>query len=142
MILYLCETKMEIKVVHHPESKMPCTILQIIGSLDTNTSQQLETAARDVYDQGFRYVILDLHETSYISSAGLRAIHSVYNLFRTGDAAETDPTVQKGLRAGTYKSAHLKLVGPSASTRNVLTIAGYDMFLAIYPDLKSALNSF
>jgi len=132
---------MEIKTVHHPEGKTPYAVLQIIGSLDANTHQQLETAVREVYDQGIRYAILDLSETPYIGSAGLRAIHFAYNLLRSGDAAETDPTVQKGIRAGTYKSAHLKLANPTASTRNVLTIAGYDMFLDIYPDLKSALNS-
>ena len=50
--------------------------------------------------------------------------------------------MKQGLRDGTFKSPHLKLVNPTRHVREVLSMAGLDMFLEIYPNLKDALASF
>jgi len=104
--------------------------------------QELENWVRQAYAEGVRYVLFDLTNIRYITSAGLRAIHSAFNLLREGDSAETDSVVQKGMRGGVFKSTHLKLVNPSRPVLEVLTIAGYDMFMEIHPDVNTAIKSF
>ncbi len=118
------------------------TVLHLKGDLDMKTYQELENRVRQAHSEGVRYVALDLTNVRYITSAGLRAIHTAFNLLREGDSAESDSVAQKGMRGGVFKSAHLKLVNPSRPVRDVLTIAGYDMFMEIHPDVDTAIKSF
>jgi anti-sigma B factor antagonist len=133
---------MEITTSSRTDAKVPVTVLHLKGDLDMKTHQDLENQVRQAHSEGVKYVLLDLTNLRYLTSAGLRAIHSAFNLLREGDSAESDPVVQKGMRGGAFKSAHLKLVNPSKSVREVLTIAGYDMFMEIHPDVDTAIRSF
>jgi anti-anti-sigma factor len=133
---------MEITTSSRTDGKVPVTVLHLKGDLDMKTHQDLENQVRQAYAEGVRYVLLDLTNLRYLTSAGLRAIHSAFNLLREGDSTESDAVVQKGMRGGVFKSAHLKLVNPSKSVREVLTIAGYDMFMEIHPDVDIAMRSF
>jgi len=48
----------------------------------------------------------------------------------------------QGLRDGTFKSPHLKLLSPSPQVLEVLKIAGVDMFLEVHRELQEAVASF
>ena len=50
--------------------------------------------------------------------------------------------MSKGLRDGTFKSPHLKLVAPNPTVHEVLKVSGFDMYLEIHRNLKEALASF
>jgi hypothetical protein len=50
--------------------------------------------------------------------------------------------VSERLRAGTYKSPHLKLLKPSKQVLRTLKMAGSDMYLKIYPKPETTLASF
>jgi hypothetical protein len=84
---------------------------------------------------------LDLSHVPYISSAGLRAIHSIYLMLRDADPADSAQAV-KGIAHGTYKSPHLKLISPTKNGAKALGVAGYDMFLEVYDNLPAALASY
>jgi anti-anti-sigma factor len=133
---------MEITVTSRTDRNVPVKIIHLKGDLDLKSHQDLENRAREEFSTGTRYAILDLTEVRYISSAGLRAIHSIFDFLRQGDSSEVDDLVHKGMRSGLYKSKHLKLVGPSKNVQQVITMAGYDMFMEIHPDIESALRSF
>ena len=128
--------------VSRSDGKVPVKIFHLKGDLDMKSHQDLENRARDEFADGTRHAILDLTEVRYISSAGLRAIHSIFNFLREGDSSEVDALVHKGMRNGAYKSKHLKLANPSKSVLQVITMAGYDMFMDIHPDVESAVRSF
>jgi anti-anti-sigma regulatory factor len=85
--------------------------------------------------------LIDLAETSYISSAGLRALTQIYNLLRD-KSGEGQESVGPGLRDGTYRSQHLKLLDPTPQVQRVLAAAGYDMFLESHTDHRQAVDSF
>jgi anti-anti-sigma factor len=133
---------MEITISSRTEGNVPVKVFHLKGDLDMKSHQDLENRARDEFAEGTRYAILDLTEVRYISSAGLRAIHSIFNFLREGDSTEVDALVHKGMRNGDYKSKHLKLVSPSKNVLQVITMAGYDMFMDIHPNVESALRSF
>jgi hypothetical protein len=61
---------------------------------------------------------------------------------RSDSATEGDETIRKGVRDGTFKSPHLKLVNPNEGVARVLGMSGYDMFLEIHKDLEDAVRSF
>lgn len=124
--------------VSQENGRVPVTRFLVSGPF--NADEPVTTMAREAYDQGTRNILIDLSEVPYMSSAGLRALHSVYMLLR--DETETQSGVNKGLRDGSYHSPHLKILKPSKLVQEVLKTSGYDMFIEIHEDLPSALASF
>ncbi|MCL4803110.1 MAG: STAS domain-containing protein, partial [Anaerolineae bacterium] len=120
-------------------SGKPVTILQVRGDLTAN--EPLEGEARKAFAGGARDMVLDLSHTPYISSAGLRAIHTIYMLLRSADPVDESSAV-RDIARGTYKSPHLKLVKPSKNGLKALTTAGYDIFLELHNSLPEAVASF
>lgn len=118
---------------------VPVTVLRLKG--DLVAEEVLTSRARDAFAEGARHFVLDLSEVPYISSAGLRAIHTVYMMLRDADAADAAAAV-RGIAKGSYKSPHLKLVRPSKNAMKALTTTGYDMFLEIHDDARTAIQSF
>ena len=132
---------MEIKVDQH-QGRVPVTVFHVDGNVDSNTYKDLETQARQAIESGAQYLLFDLKNVPFMSSAGLHAIHDIFVALRSKypDASEQD--MRTGISAGTYKSPHLKLCRPSANVRKVLEMGGFDMYLDIQPDVDSAVDSF
>jgi len=124
------------------QGRVPVTILHLKGDLDGNTYEQLQKKADDVFQAGTRYLILDLSQVPFISSAGIRGLHYVFNLLRTDSVSESDQAISKGLRDGTFKSPHLKLLSPNQNVGNLLKVTGYDMFLEVHYNSNEAVKSF
>ena len=117
----------------------PVTILQLKG--DLVAEEPLGTRVNAAFADGARHIVLDLGDVPYISSAGLRAIHSAYMLLRSADPADAAAATQ-GIATGAYKSPHLKLVRPSKNAMRALSTTGYDMFLEIHDTVSNAVRSF
>jgi anti-anti-sigma factor len=133
---------MEITVSQKTHRNIEITIFHLKGDLDLQTNEALVQEVKRAHDSGARYAVLDLTGVRYISSAGLRAIHAIFNLLREGDTGETDSVVKQGVRSGVYKSKHLKLANPSRNVQQAIAMAGYDMFMEIHPSVDSAVQSF
>jgi len=129
-------------VVSHEQGHVPVTVFYIRGEIDIRTSEQLEAQAREAYEDGMRNLLLDLSGVPYISSAGLRALHHIFVLLRADSLGESEAATYRGLRDGTFKSPHLKLLNPRPDVLEALRTAGYDMYLEIHRHLKDALASF
>lgn len=128
--------------VSHVQGRVPVTVFRIKGEIDVNSYEQLQAQAQAAVQAGARDVLLDLTEVPYISSSGLRAIHHIFTLVRTDSPAESDPALSKGLRDGTWKSPHFKLLNPQPSVLEILKTTGFDMYLEIHRDLNDAVASF
>jgi len=129
---------MEIKT-SQDKGKVPVTVFKLKGNLTSEV--ELQEQAKAAYQAGTRHILLDLSDVPYTSSAGLRALHYMFSLFRT-TSDETDQQMRSGITAGTYISPHLKLYKPNTHVTEVLKTAGYDMFLQIHTDYKKAIASF
>ncbi|GAB4411144.1 MAG: hypothetical protein Fur0044_05070 [Anaerolineae bacterium] len=129
--------------VSKQQGRVPVTVLHLQGDvIDANSYGQLEAQVQAVYEAGARNVLLDLTKVKYISSAGLRALHSIFLLLRGDTLAESDQVMKKGLMDGTFKSPHLKLLNPSPTVMETLRTMGFDMFLEVHRNLKDAVASF
>ena len=135
------EHAMEIEVSQQ-QGRVPVTVFRIKGAIISDA--ELSAKAKEAVGDGTRDLLLDLSEVPYMSSQGLRALHWIYTLLRTDAPGESDQAVKTGIAAGTFKSPHLKLLGPTDKTLEVLKITGYDMFLEIFPKDKfnQAIASF
>ena len=133
---------MQIKTEVRTDGPVPVTVISIQGELDTMTFGDLERKGEEVYKAGARRIVLDLSEVRHISSAGLRAIHTIYNLLRSNYPAESDEILRKKVAEKKFKSTLLKLVSPNESILQILQTSGYNAFLEVHKDLNTAIQSF
>ena len=117
---------------------VPVTILHLSGHLHGATEQELLGYARQAHEKGAKHLLLDMSGLEVLSSAGLRAIHSVFNLF----TPQSDKDVIREHHEEPYKSPYMKLVCPNPEIYYVLNIAGFLQSLLIYNDMDEALKSF
>ncbi len=130
---------MEITITQAASPKA-VTVMHLHGNVDSTTFEQFQNAAADLIAQGARDVVIDLTQTPYMSSAGLRALNVIYNSLRDENATRSD--INAGVAKGAYKSPHLKLAAPSKRVLETLKMSGFDMFLEIHPNVASAVASF
>jgi hypothetical protein len=126
--------------VSQAQGRVPVTIFHITGAVTTN--QELEARAQAAHEGGARNILIDLAEVPYMATAGLRALHAIYTLLRANTPEESDAATKAGIAAGTFASPHLKLLNPNPYVKEVLKVAGYDMFLEIHSDVNQAVASF
>lgn len=134
---------MEIKVSTE-QGRVPVTIVHVDGNIDSSSYEQFQSTAKKLIDEGARYLLIDLSHAPFVSSAGLRALHVLFNELRSRnpDANLNDEQIKSGIRAGTYKSPHLKLLNLSPETRTAFETSGFDMYIETYTDRQEAINSF
>jgi anti-sigma B factor antagonist len=129
-------------IIEQQNDGVPVTIFRIEGAITAASYRVLQQQAEDAYAAGARDLLLDLSAVPFMDSAGLRALHQIYMLLRSSRTEEGDHSVRKGIAAGTYSSSHLKLLNPNRDVLQVLSLAGFDMFLEVYSNSKKALASF
>jgi anti-anti-sigma factor len=118
--------------------------MHVDGNIDSSTYEAFQKKAEESIKAGSRHILVDLSHVKFVSSAGLRALHNLFNELRAldPDSNLTDEEVKRGISTGTYKSPHLKLLNISPESRTAFEMAGFDMFIETFTDLKAALDSF
>lgn len=132
--------------VSQAQGNGPVSILKLDGQLDGQNYQELINKAQELYSVGARDFLLDLSDLTYISSAGLVALHSVALLARGEEMPDTEGgwsayrSLGRSAEAGMQK--HVKLLNPRAEVMSVLDMVGFGNVFEIYTDLDQAINSF
>jgi anti-anti-sigma factor len=107
---------------------VPVTVFHLRGWLDAQSEEQLLEAARTSYDNGSRYLLIDMSDLDTLTSAGMRALQKVYQIFTP--------------KEDRFKVAHLKLCNAPPQIYNVLGITGFLQNIPMYESVDSALQSF
>jgi len=122
----------------HIQGEIPVMVLHLSGHLHGNTEPELLDRVRQAYEDGFKYLLLDLSGVDVLTSAGLRAIHNIFNLL----TPERDVDIIRQHGDEPYKSPYFKLVCPNPDVYYVLNIAGFLQNILIYNDMDEAVGSF
>jgi anti-anti-sigma factor len=124
--------------------RVPVTVMHVDGNIDAQTYEQFEAKAEELINDGARYLLIDLSHSPFVSSAGLRALHKIFNDLRARDTENpvSEADVRRGISAGTYKSPHLKLLNLSKETRTAFELSGFDMFIDTFNNKEDAIASF
>jgi hypothetical protein len=117
---------------------IPVTVLHLSGHLHGDTEHELLDYARQSYEDGSKHLLLDLSGLEILTSAGLRAIQNIFNMYTP--KSDVDVIHQHGEEP--YKSPYFKLVCPNPQIYYVLNIAGFLQNIPIYNDMDEAINSF
>lgn len=124
--------------------RVPVTVMHVDGNIDANSYEQFQSRAEELIEGGAQYLLIDLSGSPFVSSAGLRALHQLFNKLRAKDtnSSLSEGEVRRGISAGTYKSPHLKLLNLSKETKTAFELSGFDMFIETFDDKKAAIASF
>lgn len=129
---------------HVENGKVPVTVIQIEGNIDSTSYQDFKSRAVELIQEGAQYILVDLSKVPFVSSAGLRAFHEIFNQLRkiSPEANLSDEEVKKGIASGAYKSPHLKLLNLSDETKTAFQLSGFDMFIETFTDRQKAIDAF
>lgn len=110
------------------QGQVPVTVFHIKGWLDAQSEAMLLAAAREAYDEGARYLLIDLAEVDTLTSAGMRAMQKVYKIFTPEDEH--------------FKVSRVKLCNAPPQVYHVLGITGFLHSIPNYETLQAAVNAF
>ncbi|TXG34834.1 STAS domain-containing protein [Seonamhaeicola maritimus] len=96
-------------------------LIALNGNLDTNTAPDAETEINNLLDKGTKKIIINLENTKYVSSAGLRIFLA---------------TAKKMTAA----SGAVKLCCANDVVQEILDISGFSSILDVKPTEKEALE--
>ena len=104
------------------------TVLHLRGWLDAQSEELLLKTATDSYEEGSRYLLIDLAEVVTLTSAGIRAMQKVYKLFTPAEE-----------RA---KMARVKLCNAPPQIHQILGISGFLLTIINFDSMQEAIDSF
>ena len=110
------------------QADVPVTVFHLRGWLDAQSEEHLLEAARTAYDSGARYLLIDMSDLDTLTSAGMRALQKVYQIFTP--------------KEDQFKIAHLKLCNAPPQIYNVLGITGFLQNIPMYESRDTAIQSF
>jgi anti-anti-sigma regulatory factor len=128
------------------QGRVLVTVLHLVGKLDGSNYMQLIDEATRAYHNGVQDLLIDLSRLTYMSSAGLAAIHKIALMFR-GEPILEDETGWAAFRAierdrGSVVQSHVKLLSPLPEVENILDVSGFNSLFEIYTDLEEAVASY
>ena len=132
--------------VSQAQGNVPVTVIKLDGQLDGQNFQELITKSQELYSGGARDFLLDLSDLTYISSAGLVALHSVALMARGEDLPDLEGgwsayrSMGRTTEAGLQR--HVKLLNPRSEIMGVLDMVGFSSVFEIFTDRDEALKSF
>jgi anti-anti-sigma regulatory factor len=132
--------------VNQTQGRVPVAVLGVQGDLDASNFELLIAQVQDIYRAGTRHVLLDLSQTTFVSSSGLVALHSIALLLKGEQPPSRDEgwsairAVGRGLGPG--PQPYVKLLNPQPKVERVLDKAGLKEFFEIHTDLATAISSF
>jgi anti-anti-sigma regulatory factor len=125
---------------------VPVAVITVKGDLDASNYLELIKKAENICRSGVGNILLDLSGTTFVSSSGLVALHSIALLVRGEqplDASagwDTFHAMDRHLSNGIQE--HIKLLDPQPRVARTLERTGLKDFFHIYTDREQALMSF
>jgi len=100
-------------------------VVEVTGRIDSSTAPQFEAAVQKLIDDGHNYIIVDLKQTDYMSSAAFRVLISAHK------------QVHKSTRRGDVRLANV-----SAKLMETFKLGGFDELFQFYNSQVDAVGSF
>ncbi len=99
------------------------SVVKVSGRVDSLTAPDLDNVLKDHLNADRNNVVVDLQETEYMSSAGLRALVAA-------------------LKEAKKRGGNVRLAQPSTRVQEVIDLAGLTPVFDIHPDVVEAVGAF
>jgi len=114
--------------IEEVQAAVPITIFHLRGWLDAQSENDFVEWANQAYENGTRYLLLDLSELDTLTSAGMRAIQKIYNMYTPKGADKEYP--------------HLKMASAPPQVYNSLKVTGFLQTIPMFESVQSAIDTF
>ncbi len=121
---------LQIQVSKDP-GKEAVTVFKLAGEVTSDNFGELQSRAQSEYDGGMRNLLLDFSGVTFMSSAGLRAVHAIYKML-----------LQEGETEGEHKSKNIKLLNVPEKIMKLIRVTGFYDFMDSFDDYQEAISSF
>ncbi len=109
--------------IYPSEQRADVTMLDLNGQLDSVTASQVEKALDDLVDKKKNRIVIDLHDVTYISSAGWGIFLGILKEVRNSNG-------------------DIKLAGLTDEVQEVFQMLEIGNFLPTYKSIEEAILSF
>jgi anti-sigma B factor antagonist len=110
---------MSLEIVVNEENDV--VVIKLVGNLDTNTAPEAEQTINQWLEKESKKMVINLQESKYVSSAGLRVFLA---------------TAKKMTAAG----GAVKFCSPNDVVKEILDISGFTSILDVKESLEEAMN--
>jgi anti-anti-sigma factor len=114
--------------VEQVQAEVPVTIFHLRGWLDAQSEEEFVKWASQAYEDGTRYLLLDMSELDTLTSAGMRAIQRVYKMYTPASVGQ--------------ETSNLRMASAPPPVYHTLKITGFLKSIPMYESVQSALDSF
>lgn len=132
--------------VEQIQGRVPVTVMHLKGDLDSAGSEAFDARSQEIMAAGTTDVLVDLTHVPFMSSAGIRSLHRLFNQLHPEGSDEYKRIMDEGVRQGTYKAPHMKLFNPVPRVFNLFEMMSIDMYIDILTgkeaELKEVVNVF
>ena len=97
-------------------------VVGVNGRLDQTLNPTLEQTLTTLLDEGHAWLVIDMSQTNYINSGGLR-------------------TLVTGWRQARQQEGNLVLCGLNGRLQEIFGMVGFDQLFQIYPSRQAAQDS-
>ena len=101
-----------------------CDLVQVSGRIDSSTAPLLEQALKKIMQDGRYHIVVDLEETEFMSSAGLRALISALKETRR------------------FNRGDVRLTNMPSKISKAFEFAGFLELFKVYDNTTDAVGSF
>lgn len=133
-------------IISKDQGTASVTVIKLRGALDGESYQDFINEAQKLYDAGTQDLLVDMSELTFLSSAGLSALHQTARMYRGEDRSKFEEGWAAIHAMGKERNSgfqnHVKLFNPNEKIRNVLDTVGFLAFFEIFTDMDAALASF
>ncbi len=106
------------------QGRVPVTVFHLQDRINLANFAELEQTVKEAYDSGMRDLVMDLYESTPLSSIGIRALVVIHKMLSTGG------------------SKHFKIASPTDHIREILEVAGVTRYIEVYDTVEEAVASF
>jgi len=129
------------------QARVPVSILHLQGALNARSYRDLIARAKEIYQAGGRYLILDMSDVPAVGISSILALHSIAVLMQGKEPLNPEAgwdalhAVARDLEVGGLQE-HFRLLNPKPDVKETLEQAGFGSFLEIHSNLETAIASF
>lgn len=111
--------------ISQANGRVPVTIFQMKERIHIGNFSELENAAKVAYENGTRNLVIDLSQTTTLTSIGLRALVVIHKILAKNDNRK-----------------HLKVAGATTVIREIMQVTGISQFIETHDTVDEAVASF
>jgi anti-anti-sigma factor len=111
--------------ISQANGRVPVTIFQLKERIHIGNFSELENAAKEAYENGTRNMVIDLSQTTTMTSIGLRALVVIHKVLAKNDNRK-----------------HLKIAGATTVIREIMQVTGISQFIEVHDTVDEAVASF